>query len=423
MKYRDNFKIGLACVVLTSIAGCSAAGSKAGYGPRGSGLIGSGFGYSNKQISDDTWMVDYVEVSSALAKKGAQRRAEELCTDKGYSSAKFTASLSTYDDLVMAKGQVKCVQSSVKKPTPTKAASTTKAKTKLPTPNKLSSEESFKEKLQKDIALETGDIERYERELEAVNVDIAALENSLSEANEPLPTTSSDNLNILGSVVQSFFSGKTARELDSLKREREMIRGGIQNRQKSIRSARAELSRIEQKNNQGQNRGGTLSASNGAGPAVNALKAIGQLTPKAHIRNANMQQPQSCNFPSNIVSERKRKVWFDDVVKPGEYFQSDAALKREAARIIKEYGKSDACERSKKTVQSLVTTINSTSNTWSSFASEYESSQGLEFTCKRPGSTSPYGSGTNALKGMACVAAKSTYAILSVGYVCNLVCP
>lgn len=81
-----------------------------GYGPRGSGLVGGAYGYSERQISDDQFHVTYVEAAgyAQLARQNAQRRANELCVDAGYKRAEFDAQIINEGELVRAEGNAVC---------------------------------------------------------------------------------------------------------------------------------------------------------------------------------------------------------------------------------------------------------------------------------------------------------------------------
>ncbi|MEM8537262.1 MAG: hypothetical protein AAGF56_05295 [Pseudomonadota bacterium] len=81
------------------------------YGPRGQGVIGSAYGYSDRQISADTFFVDYVEAPgfATLAVEQGKRRAQELCIQNGFARAQYTPTVQNRGDLVVAAGNAKCL--------------------------------------------------------------------------------------------------------------------------------------------------------------------------------------------------------------------------------------------------------------------------------------------------------------------------
>jgi len=92
------------------LTACSEAGWE-GYGPRNQGTIG----YSDRQISENTFYVDYVEFGYAHnAREKAERRATELCVENGFARAEYNPKIQNqsdlfYDDLVIAFGNAKCL--------------------------------------------------------------------------------------------------------------------------------------------------------------------------------------------------------------------------------------------------------------------------------------------------------------------------
>lgn len=97
----------LTCILLFSA--CSEAGWQ-DYGPRGQGFLGSAYGYSDQKVSANSWDVQYIDVTADVARKGAIRRAQEVCVVSGFAGADFSPQVSAVEDLIMASGRANCVR-------------------------------------------------------------------------------------------------------------------------------------------------------------------------------------------------------------------------------------------------------------------------------------------------------------------------
>lgn len=106
----QRYRIGLGYALCVTLAGCSQAAFD-DYGPRGQGLIGGAYGYSDRQISADTFYVDYVEAPgfATLAVEQGKRRAQELCIQNGFARAEYNPTIQNRGDLVVAAGEAKCL--------------------------------------------------------------------------------------------------------------------------------------------------------------------------------------------------------------------------------------------------------------------------------------------------------------------------
>lgn len=168
-------------VSIPLLTSCSTAASS-GYGARGSGFIGSAYGFTDKKISDDSWMVEYKGQSATLARKGAAKRANEICVENGFMGVNFSAKMDVSSDgHPVAVGLAKCT-----KETQTTGTSGTKALM-----NRV-----------KDIDVEIAAIERESR----------------NAANSSSPLTGT--LGILGGLTDQFADVAGRREIKRLKAER-----------------------------------------------------------------------------------------------------------------------------------------------------------------------------------------------------------
>lgn len=99
----------MVAIALLGVVSCSDAGFE-GYGPIGQGVLGSAYGYSERQLNAGVWLVEYVGSDAAEARQGALRRANELCQQQGYGSADFKPGVFARTDLLVASGQAKCLK-------------------------------------------------------------------------------------------------------------------------------------------------------------------------------------------------------------------------------------------------------------------------------------------------------------------------
>ncbi len=97
----------LLTTAISIVASCSPVTTD-GYGPRGEGFIGSAYGFDDRRVSDNSWDVSYTGTSAADARRGAVRRASELCTSIGSTASGFSPSISAQGQFVIASGVVEC---------------------------------------------------------------------------------------------------------------------------------------------------------------------------------------------------------------------------------------------------------------------------------------------------------------------------
>jgi len=72
-------------------------------------LIGSAYGYSDRQLEHGRFHVDYVDVYAEDARRNARRRAIELCVNAGFGrEIDFSPKTRPLDDLLMVDGIVQC---------------------------------------------------------------------------------------------------------------------------------------------------------------------------------------------------------------------------------------------------------------------------------------------------------------------------